>query len=158
LRNRALTPPAKPDLLEDTPVYGEGIARRAILALERIVTPTIGARLHYIYTDSENTGAAFRDRSIPYLARHQANLGATWAPGWHTLVTAQAVYRTRRYADEANTALRPGWAQVSVFVESGDKRYSLRSPRNLFKETKDVFGAVVSLRASKCSGPAPHCR
>jgi len=150
LRNRVLTPPAKPDLLEDTPVYGEGIVRRAVLALERIVTPAIGVRLHYMYTDSENSGAAFKDRTIPYLARHQANLGATWAPGWHTLVTAQAVYRTRRFADEANTLPLPsGWdAQVSFFVESGDKRWSLEAyAANLLKkETKDVFGAVLSYR------------
>jgi tetratricopeptide (TPR) repeat protein len=150
LRNRTVTAPAKPDRLEDTPIYGEGIARRAVVALERIVTPAIGARLHYIYTDSENSGAAFKDRRIPYLARHQANLGATWAPGWRTLVTAQAVYRTRRYADEANLSPLPaGWdAQVSVFVESPDKRWSVEAYAAglLKKETSDVFGAVLSYR------------
>jgi hypothetical protein len=150
LRNRTVTAPAKPDRLEDTPIYGEGIARRAVVALERIVTPGIGARLHYIYTDSENTGAAFKDRRIPYLARHQANLGATWAPGWHTLVTAQAVYRTLRYADEANLSPLPaGWdAQVSVFVESPDKRWSLEAfgAGLLKKETPDVYGVALSYR------------
>ncbi len=150
LRNRALTAPPKPDLLEDVPVYGEGTARRAGIVLEHIVTPRIGVRAHYTYTESENTGASFADRSIPYLARHNANLGLTWAPGWRVFVTAQAVYRSARFADELNTIrLSPGWdAQANVFVETADKRWAAEAyAANLLKkEASDLFGIVVSYR------------
>ena len=150
LRNRALTPPPKPDLLEAVPVYAEGIARRATVAVEQIVTPRIGVRAHYTYTESENTDPGLPGKWIPYLARHQANLGLTWAPGWRTYLTAQAVYRSRRYADEANAvALPAGWdAQVNLFVESHDKRWAVETfAANPFKkETSDVFGIVVSYR------------
>jgi Flp pilus assembly protein TadD len=150
LRNRALAPPPKPDSLEDTPVYGEGIVKRAGLAIERIVTAQVAMRAQYTYTDSENTNPALSGRSIPYLPRHQANLGATWAPGWHAFVTAQAVYRSRRFADELNVSpLPPGWdAQLNVFIESPDKRWSVEAyGMNLLKkESSDVFGIVVSYR------------
>jgi hypothetical protein len=150
LRNRAQTPPPKPDLLEDTPVYGEGIARRAHLALEQVVGPNLGLRWHYIHTHSENTAPELAGRRIPYLARHQANLGMTWAPGWRSFVTAVAVYRSRRFTDEANTvALPAGWdAQVTVFKESDDKRWAVELfAANLFrKEASDIFGIAVSYR------------
>lgn len=150
LRNRVQTPPPKPDLLEDIPVYREGIARRANVALERIVVPSVAARLNYTYTDSENTNPAFTGRVIPYLARHQANVGVTVAPGWRSFITVQAVYRTRRFTGEANLAmLRPGWdAQVNVFKESNDKRWAIEAyAANLAKkDVSDLYGVVVSYR------------
>ena len=150
LRNRILAQPPKPDLLEDTPIFGEGLAQRATVAVERIVTPAIGARAYYTYTGSENTDPAFAGRAIPYLPRHLVNLALTWAPGWRTFVTTQAVYRTRRYADEANVqALASGWdVQLDAFVETEDKHWSVEvSAANLLKkETSDVFGIVVSYR------------
>ena len=150
LRNRALAPAPKPDLLEDTPIYGEGIARRATAAIERIVTPGIGIRAQYTYTDSENTAAAFPTQMIPYLPRHQVNLAGTWSPGWHVIVTAQAVYRSRRFTDEANALpLSASWdGQVDVFWETPDKRWSVEAyGQNLGKKDfSDVFGIVVSYR------------
>jgi tetratricopeptide (TPR) repeat protein len=150
LRNRALAPAPKPDLLEDTPVYGEGTAKRASLALERIVTPRLALRAQYTYTDSENTGAGFADKLIPYLPRNQVNVGGTWAPGWHVLVTAQAVYRSRRFTDEANLSpLAASWdGQLDVYWETPDKRWSVEAyGQNLAKKDfSDVFGIVVSYR------------
>ncbi len=150
LRNRAISAPPKPDLLEDIPVYGEGVARRAGFTVEHIVTPRIGVRAHYTFADSENTASTFGGRLIPYLARHNVNLGLTWAPGWRTFVTAQAVYRSERFADEANLArLPPGWdAQLNVYVETNDKRWAVEAyAANLLKkEASDLFGIVVSYR------------
>ena len=150
LRNRALAPAPKPDLLEDTPIYGEGVARRATAAIERIVTPGIGLRAQYTYTDSENTAAAFPTQMIPYLPRHQVNLAGTWSPGWHVIVTAQAVYRSQRFTDEANLLpLSASWdGQVDVFWETPDKRWSVEAyGQNLAKKDfSDVFGIVVSYR------------
>lgn len=150
LRNRVLTPPPIPDQLEDTPVFAEGVVRRANLAFEQILTPRIGVRAYYTYADSRNDGPFYPGRKIPYLARHQGNIGATWAPGWHAFVTLQAVYRTQRFSDEANlAALAPGWdAEARFFIESADKHWALEAvAANLFKkEASDVFGIVLSYR------------
>ena len=150
LRNRVLTPPPKPDLLEDIPVYGEGEVRRGVVMVEQIVARGLAARLHYLHTDSRNTAAAFAGRSIPYLAREQVNLGLTWAPGWHAYVQLFAVHRGRRFADEDNrVALPSGWdLHANAFIETADKRWALElSAANLLKkQASDVFGAVVSYR------------
>lgn len=150
LRNRVLTPPPIPDLLEDSPVFAEGVVKRANLAFERIVTPRLAARAYYTYADGRNEGPLAPGRKIPYIARHQANVGATWAPGWRTFLTLQVVYRTRRFADEANTVpLAAGWdAQARLFVETSDKRWAVEAfAANLLKkEASDVFGVAVSYR------------
>jgi Flp pilus assembly protein TadD len=150
LRNRVLTPPPIPDQLEDTPVYASGTVRRATAAVEQILTPRIGVRADYVYTDSVNDGPAFQGRLVPYLPRHQADLAATWAPGRRTFVTLDATYRSRRYADEANTAaLSAGWdCQARVFIESADKRWALEAyAANLLKkEASDTFGITLSYR------------
>jgi Flp pilus assembly protein TadD len=150
LRNRASAPPPLPDLLEDTPVYGEGTVRRAIASIDQLVTERVAARLYYTYADSENSSALFPGRAIPYLARQQADIGLAWSPGWHTHLTVRAAYRTRRFADEANTvALPAGWdAQFDLFVESPDKRWSVEAygANLLKKETADTFGIVLSYR------------
>ena len=150
LRNRILTPPPIPDQLEDTPVFAEGEVTRGTLAFEQIVTPRVAARAYYTYTDSENTGPFQPGRMIPYLPRHQANVGGTWSPGRHAFFTVQAVYRTRRFSDEANTASLPaGWdAQARVFIESADKRWALEAVAAdlLKKESSDVFSLTLSYR------------
>ena len=150
LRNRVLTPVPKPDQLEDTPVYAGGVIRRASIAFEQIVTQRLGARVHYTYTDSENNDPPFAGLRVPYLARHQTDIGLTWTPGWHTRVTAQAVHRTRRYADESNVApLRAGWdGYVSIFAETPDKRWAIEvQGANLLKrETVEVFSIILSYR------------
>jgi len=150
LRNRVLTPPSIPDQLEDTPIFSQGTVRRANLAWERMVGPRIALRAYYTYAESANDGALFPGRRIPYLARHQANIGGTWAPGWRTLITLQAVYRTRRFADEANLALlAAGWdGQARLFVETPDKRWALEAvAANLRKrDASDTFAVTLSYR------------
>ncbi|NJD88067.1 MAG: TonB-dependent receptor [Betaproteobacteria bacterium] len=150
LRNRVLTPPSRPDELEDVPVFGEAKFRRGSVAYERIVGSGLGLRLHYQYADSENTASAYAGRHIPWLPRHHADLGATWAPGWNTFVTVSGAWRSERYADEANVALvRAGWdAQARVFVESADKRWSVEAfAFNLFKkDVPEAYGVSASWR------------
>jgi hypothetical protein len=150
LRNRVLSPPLRPDQLEDEPVFGSGTARRAGIALEALVTQNLGARLHYTYIDSHNDDPTASYLRLPYMPRHQVHVGATWTPGWRTVVTAQAVYRTRRFTDENNTVSLPAsWdAYVRLFWESPRKRWGLElTAANLIKkETPDLFGIVVSYR------------
>jgi hypothetical protein len=77
-------------------------------------------------------------------------VGGTWSPGGRTFLTVQAIYRSQRYADEANQApLAAGWdAQVRFFVESDDKRWALEAfAANLLKkDASDVLGATLSYR------------
>ncbi|HUP30773.1 MAG TPA: FecR domain-containing protein [Usitatibacter sp.] len=150
LRNRTLSQPGKPDQLEDDPVYAEGRLRRAHAAVEALLTRSLSARLHYTYADGLNTAEATRGRRIPYVARHTVNTGVTWSPGGRVFVTTLATYRTRRFADDMNLQPLPaGWdAQVTVFVETPDKRWALEAfASNLLKkETSDTFGVLVSYR------------
>jgi tetratricopeptide (TPR) repeat protein len=150
LRNRVLTPPTRPDQLEDVPVFGEGTFRRTHVAYERILGRGVAMRLHYEYVDSENTGATFAGKRIPWLARHHADVGATWAPGWHTFVTVSGAWRSQRYSDEANAVpVAAGWdARVNVFVESADKRWAVEAfAFNLLKkDTSDAYGVTASWR------------
>jgi Flp pilus assembly protein TadD len=150
LRNRVLTPPPIPDLLEDTPVYASGTVRRGAAAIEQILTPRIGVRADYVYTDSVNDGPVYQGRLVPYLPRHQADFAATWAPGFHAFVTLDATWRSQRFADEANLApLPPGWdCQVHFFIESADKRWAVQAfgANLLKKEASDTFGVTLSYR------------
>ena len=60
------------------------------------------------------------------------------------------MYRSRRFADEANLqALPAGWdAQVTFFKESFDKRWSIElfAANLLKKEASDFFGVVLGYR------------
>ena len=150
LRNRILPLPPKPDTLEGVPVFSLGKVTRASLALEHIVMPSLAARFNYTFTDSANTHEAFRDNLIPYLPRHQAGVGATWTHAARSYVSAQAVYRSPRFADEDNQIrLEPGWdMQVRAYLEFDRKHWSLEAyALNLLKKNaSDVFGIIVNYR------------
>ncbi|MEO8102837.1 MAG: TonB-dependent receptor [Betaproteobacteria bacterium] len=150
LRSRILPLPPKPDALEDTPVFSLGTVKRASLSLEHIVNASLAARIHYTYTDSAAKFEAFRDNHLPYLPRHQAAVGATWTYAARSYVSAQAIYRSTRYSDEANQVrLEPGWdAQVRAYVEFDRKHWSLEAyALNLLKKNEsDVFGVIVNYR------------
>ena len=150
LRSRVLPLPPKPDALEDTPVFSLGQVARGSLALEHIINSALAARFNYTYTDSADKFAAFRDNHLPYLPRHQASAGATWTYASRSYVSAQAVYRSLRFADENNqTRLEPGWdLQLRAYVEFDRKHWSLEAYAiNLLKKNEsDVFGVIVNYR------------
>ncbi|HUL56873.1 MAG TPA: TonB-dependent receptor, partial [Usitatibacter sp.] len=108
-------------------------------------------RAYYTYSDSSLSQP--QGGKIPYIPRDQVNLGAVISPGWHSLLSVYAVYRSERFVDEANTpglALPAGWdAQVDFYVESADKHWSLEAyATNLLKKphVSDVLGMIVSYR------------
>jgi tetratricopeptide (TPR) repeat protein len=150
LRNRALTPLAKADLLEGLPIYSEGVMRRGGAMLEASIVPSLAARMEYLYTDSQNTAANCAGRLVPYLPRHLVAVGATWTPGHRIFVNASAIYRSERFTDEANTGrLLPGWVgQVRVFSETNDKHWSLEAfASDLWrKDASNVYGVIASYR------------
>jgi tetratricopeptide (TPR) repeat protein len=150
LRNLVLSIPPKVDELEEKPVFGEGRVRRATLAIDHIVARPLALRASYSYADARNTGNGFDGNRIPYVARHVAAAGFTVMPGWHSYLTVLGIYRTRRFADEANTVALPGgWdGRFIAYIETPDKRWSLelRAANLLKKEASDVFFATVSYR------------
>ena len=158
LRNRAISQPPTPDLLEGQPVFGEGEVKRATFALDRIVNPIVTLRAYYTYSDTQVEGPNYPVLShpdgakIPYIPRDQVNLGAVVAPGWHSLLSVYAIYRSERFTDAMNTpslALPASWdAQVDYYIESADKHWSVEAyATNLLKKNvPDVLGLVVSYR------------
>ena len=150
LRNRVIAPPPRPDLLEDTPVFGEGKLTRAGAAFEAVATRALALRADYAYADSENTGAGFAGNPVPYIPRHRFNAGLTWTPGHRAYLAVQATWRSERFRDEASlAALQPGWdARFDAFIESDDKRWAVEvyGVNLLKKQASDLYGVVVSLR------------
>lgn len=154
LRNRVLTPPGRTDELEDAPVYAEAHAKFAHVAFESILTRSLALRLHYTHANTRNTDPdpAFNGNRIPWVPRHRADAGLVVTPGWNTIVTLGATWRSERFVDEANTAsatMPKGWdGRVNVFVESRDKRWAVEAfAYNLLKkDVSDVFGVVASWR------------
>ncbi|MDQ1258520.1 MAG: hypothetical protein QG643_342, partial [Pseudomonadota bacterium] len=62
-------------------------------------------------------------RMIPYIPRHTAVLGATWASSARWYLSGRAVYRSERFEDKENLTRRPpGWnLDLMGFWESTDK-------------------------------------
>ena len=150
LRNLALSIPPKADQLEQSPVFAEGTVDRGTLSFEHIVGRPLAVRASYTYADARSTFQDFAGNRIPYVARHLASAGFTVTPGWHTYLTVLGIYRSRRFADEANqVALPAGWdAQFTAFAETPDKRWAveLRGANLLKKEASDVFFVALSYR------------
>jgi len=127
LRNRKRVYGLRQDYLEDTPKFGAGEIESYGLALNRLVSRDLTLAARYVYTDTRNTTATFRDRAIPYHPAHYVNLAASWqwAPRW--IVGPVATWRSSRFRDEANTEpLSAGWAfGLHAYWESYDKRWSV---------------------------------
>ena len=92
---------------------------------------------------------AMRDfhEEIPYLARHVASVGVTFAHPRRFFVNARATWRTRRFTDEANffdSMLRPGWdVDLSFFWESPRKHWSVGLVvQDLLKDQSSTFYSI----------------
>jgi tetratricopeptide (TPR) repeat protein len=138
------------DVLEGTPIFGQGTASRAAFALNQILSNNWSLLARYEYTDSKNTAPAFSGNLIPYLPRNLFTVGATWISSARFYVTTQAVYRSERFSDEANLLpMNPGWdAQIKGYWETPDKRFSLQFViENIFKsQTSTYYGLGLAYR------------
>ncbi|MNV90025.1 hypothetical protein D3C71_1843670 [compost metagenome] len=77
---------------------------------------------------------------IPYIPRHTAVLGATWASTQRVYLSGRAVYRSERFEDKENLTRRPpGWSlDLMGFWESQDKHWVLGvAALNLFGPKSD---------------------
>lgn len=150
LRQQSVANLAAPDQLEASPVFARGIATSGGVTVNHVLSRNLAGYLGYANTHSENTGAAYQGKAIPYLPQHRATLGLTWAGGQHTIVSAQAVWRSMRFADEANLApLASGWDMtLKLHWESQDKRWNVEgyAASLLNREVEDLYGVNLVVK------------
>lgn len=144
LRQRAVPNLAAQDSLEAAPVFARGTVTSAGFSLSHVLSRQWALYLGYTATQSENTGSVHLGQMLPYQPRHRASLGGTWASDRRLLLSAQAVWRSGRFADEgALVPLAPGWdLSLRLHWESSDKRWALDVfAQNLFKrDTAKLLG------------------
>ncbi len=150
LRNRTLTSLPSTDLLEGTPIFSQGRIPTTGVSVNHIFNREFSASAGYVYADGRNTNPLFHDNAIPYIPRQRVDLTATWTNNNRFYLTAQAIYRTRRYTDEANRSpLASSWdALMRAYWESGNKRWVVEGyASNLLKKsTEDVYGVNLIVR------------
>lgn len=151
LRNRtALVFQSNGEALEEPPVFLEGRMLSAGVVLNQRLNERLSAYANYVYSESENTHDWFSKFKLPYLARHHATLGTTWAGPQRLVAQAAAVYRSHRYSNEENTVSLPaGWdIAAKVNWQSADKRWLVEgyAMNWLKKEAAATLGINVAWR------------
>lgn len=150
LRNRTLALPSKPDSLEDTPVFSLATQRGGGINVGHLFTPSVAAQVDYIHSASSNTGPAFPGKQIPWLPRHRLQLNATWSLKGLGQLAGSAIYRSERFADEANLQrIGADWdVQLRWLMEFERRRWSVEAfATNLLrKSASDSAGVVFTLR------------
>ncbi|MCX7172040.1 MAG: TonB-dependent receptor, partial [Proteobacteria bacterium] len=143
LRQRNLANLAAPDQLEATPIFARGTATSGGFTFNHVLSRNFAGYFGYANTHSENTGPTNSGKDIPYLPEHRATIGLTWAGDQRLIVSAQAVWRSERFGDEANKLPLPAsWDMtLKLHWESVDKRWNVEGyAANLFK--RDVENLV----------------
>lgn len=150
VRQRTVTNLGAPDLLEATPIFSRGTVNSAGFTLNQVLTRTLAGYLGYANSHSENTGTQHAGNAIPYLPQHRATLGLTWAGDQRLLLSAQTVWRSERFADEANLVpLGSGWDMtLRLHWETTDKRWAVDGyATNLLKpDVERVLGVNLVAR------------
>jgi outer membrane receptor protein involved in Fe transport len=129
LRNAQLTNLSSTDLLEDTPSYEGGTLKVLAGSVNHMFSRQWSGYAKYLYQHSQSAfgegDARVTGRMIPYIPRHTAVLGATWASSARWYLSGRAVYRSERFEDQENLTRRPpGWnLDLMGFWESTDKRW-----------------------------------
>jgi hypothetical protein len=127
LRQRNVANLSAPDQLEGKPVFARGMVSGVGATFNQVLSRTLATYAGYANTQSENTSTQYSGKLIPYLPKHRATLGLTWTGAQRMLLSAQAVWRSERFADQANaTPLAPGWDMtLRVHWETMDKRWAV---------------------------------
>jgi len=150
LRNLTLTYLPSPNQLEATPRFSQGHIASAGANINQIVSRELSVSAGYVYSDGRNTNPLFQNNAIPYIPKQRVNLSTTWTNNNRFYISAQAIYRTQRYADETNlTPLPPSWdALLRAYWESSDKKRVVEGyAENLLKKgTANLYGLNLTLR------------
>jgi Flp pilus assembly protein TadD len=150
LRQRSVANLAAPDQLEATPVFSRGTATSGGFVVNHVMSRTFAGYFGYTSTLSRNTDIAFDGKAIPYLPRHRATVGLTWTGDRRMILSAQAVWRSERFIDEANLVpLDSGWDMtLKLRWESENKRWNVEGyAANLIKRnTANLLGVNLIAR------------
>ncbi|WP_100412310.1 TonB-dependent receptor domain-containing protein [Acidovorax sp. 69] len=152
MRNAQLVNLSTTDLLENTPSFDMGTLKTLGAGVNHMFSRRWSGYAKYLYQGSESrifdsAGAAGR---IPYIPRHTAVLGATWASPQRIYLSGRAVYRSERFEDKENlTRMAPGWGvDLMGFWESHDKHWvvgaaamNLWAPKSDRRSTRYVLDA-----------------
>lgn len=152
MRNTQLVNLSNTDLLEDTPSFDTGTLKTLGAGVNHMFSRRWSAYAKYLYQGSEShiDGTEGPAGRIPYIPRHTAVLGATWASPQRFYVSGRAVYRSERFEDKQNlTRIAPGWGvDLMGFWESQDKHWvvgaaamNLWAPKSDRRKTRYVLDA-----------------
>ena len=134
LRNAQIINVATQDLLEGVPDFDSGRLKSGGFAVNRMLSSQFSLGAKYIRSndratinvrdDSGNVVASTESAHIPFIPKNLAAIGVTWSSPQRIYFSAQAVYRSQRYADRDNTSLlRSDYTgTVAVFYETPGKR------------------------------------
>ena len=152
MRNAQLVNLSTTDLLEDTPSFDTGTLKTLAAGVNHMFSRRWSAYAKYLYQGSESRSydADVPVGRIPYIPRHTAVLGATWAGPQRLYLSGRAVYRSERFEDRENlTRIAPGWGvDLMGFWESQDKHWvvgvaamNLWAPKSDRRTTRYVLDA-----------------
>ncbi|MFY3382717.1 TonB-dependent receptor domain-containing protein [Paracidovorax sp. MALMAid1276] len=152
MRNAQLVNLSTTDLLEDTPSFDTGTLKTLGVGVNHMFSRSWSGYAKYLYQGSESRSfdADIPVGRIPYIPRHTAVIGATWASEQRFYVSARAVYRSERFEDKENlTRIAPGWGvDLMGFWESRDKHWvigaaalNLWAPQSDRRKTRYVLDA-----------------
>ncbi|EJE54300.1 outer membrane receptor protein [Acidovorax sp. CF316] len=131
MRNAQLINLSTTDVLEGTPGFEEGTLQALGAGVNRMFSRQWSGYAKYLYQHSSSqyldstSNSMVRDLRIPYIPRHTAVIGATWASAQRVYLSARAVYRSERFEDKQNLTRRPpGWNLDLVgYWETQDKHW-----------------------------------
>ena len=137
LRNQQLVNANNSDLLEGTPDFDSGRVEMLGAAGNFILSPEWAVAARYVHTrnratiyvrdDAGNIVSSNDDARVPFIPQDLGTLGFTWVSPLRFYLSAQAVYRSERFADRDNTIRYRSdtTGTVALFWETADKRFIL---------------------------------
>lgn len=162
LRNAQVVNVATADPLEGTPVFDVGRLESAGIGVDHLFSKQLAVAARYIRNrdrstrvlrdDSGNAVGLVEDARIPWIARNVGTFALTWISPLRIYLSAQAVYRSGRFSDAANTPA--GFLEtdttgtIAAFWETRDKRFIVGAGAlNLWsKARKELYVVDVRVR------------
>lgn len=130
LRNQQTINLSTTDVLEGSPDFDRGTLSVLGAGVNHMFSRHWSGHAKYLYQHSRSSYASsslgeVSGRQVPFVPRHTAVLGTTWAgaQGWY--LSGRAVYRSERFEDKENLTRRPpGWGlDLLAYWETADKRW-----------------------------------
>lgn len=146
MRNAQMINLSTTDVLEGTPGFEEGSLQALGAGVNRMFSRQWSGYAKYLFQHSRSqyldstSNSLVRDLRIPYIPRHSAVIGATWASAQRVYLSARAVYRSERFEDKQNLTRRPpGWnLDIAGYWETQDKHWVVGAGvLNLFGDRSD---------------------